>query len=217
MSDPQRLRGDWAPVDTGLLRDRRMRGLSAEAKLLHVAALLYANAQMTDGEITASDLRLVAAEADVETGHASELVSAGLWEGHRDYRIAAFAGLSREERLRRRDLARARKQRFQERHNEPAEPSPKASEAEVTRSETRSERDFPLTAEVRGQRREKESSENRVQTLSAHAHEGNGSKDPDETDGTDGTELGPGRRKYLEAKAQLVGAFSLPSDQETTE
>jgi hypothetical protein len=111
-----RLRGQWTPVPSGLFRDRRFRGLSKDARLLHLAAHLYANQAETDGELSATDLPLVVAEADADPGAVRELVAAGFWEDRGAVHVLLdFMGLPREVRDRRRDAARAR----QHRHRHP--------------------------------------------------------------------------------------------------
>jgi hypothetical protein len=115
-----RLRGSWAPIDTGFLRDHRVRRLSKAAKLLKLACDLRANESQTDGILGKSDLRLAAAEADLdakeEVAAVGELVSSGLLvRAGSDYVISDFRGLSRVERERHKEQARIRQARKRER------------------------------------------------------------------------------------------------------
>lgn len=115
-----RLRGSWAPIDTGLFRDRRVRLLSLTAKLLLVACNLRSNESMSDGSLTKSDLRLAAAEVDLEskeeTRAVADLLRAGFLQPVGiDYKLDDFRGVSRVERERRQEQGRDRKQRQRER------------------------------------------------------------------------------------------------------
>ena len=86
----------WVRLDDGFFTNPKVVSVSAEAKLLYLAALAYSSRELTDGLVSAGALRVITAVAEVRQPKraAVELVTAGLWEdsgpeGHRihDYHL----------------------------------------------------------------------------------------------------------------------------------
>lgn len=74
----------WLPLDVNYLRGPHMAGLGAPAKLLHLAGLLWAKENTSDGHLPAGVLPILRAEAGASTRHVRDLVRTGRWHeaGH---------------------------------------------------------------------------------------------------------------------------------------
>ncbi|WP_433426293.1 hypothetical protein ACQP1V_43225 (plasmid) [Microtetraspora malaysiensis] len=68
----------WVRIDDQFPVNRKVRPLSDKAFRLHVSALCWCNANLTDGCITTSELRYVS-DVSSPKRYARELVDAGLW------------------------------------------------------------------------------------------------------------------------------------------
>ncbi len=69
----------WVRLDDQWPRRPEIVVLSNDAKLLFLVGLTYSAAQLTNGWLPAESLRIVAADANVKAGVASELVARGRW------------------------------------------------------------------------------------------------------------------------------------------
>jgi hypothetical protein len=73
----------WARLDTGYLRNPKVRTVGAAGAMLHLASILHCVDQLTDGQIDDSSLTSLASDAGVgdrwRRRRAGELVDAGLW------------------------------------------------------------------------------------------------------------------------------------------
>lgn len=75
----------WAKLDDGFFRSRKARAAGRDGRALFVAGLCWCAGHLTDGLIAASDLGLIAAEAEVRAKPTMRrLVEVGLWHepGH---------------------------------------------------------------------------------------------------------------------------------------
>lgn len=70
----------WAKIDDQFFTHKKVIDLSKDAKLLYLVGLTHCSGQLTDGQITTSVLRVLAATVDVDRECVAELVSAGLWD-----------------------------------------------------------------------------------------------------------------------------------------
>src|SRR5688500_15573898 len=74
----------WIKLDDNFFSNRKIISLSKEAKLLHLAGLCYAGANLSDGVVPLGALRMIAAQASVTAPQKLivELKKAGLWRDH---------------------------------------------------------------------------------------------------------------------------------------
>lgn len=70
----------WFRMDNDFFHHRKIIDLPKDAKLLHVAAIAHASGNLTDGKLTAGDLRVITALVQVNAKHAQTLIQAGLWD-----------------------------------------------------------------------------------------------------------------------------------------
>ena len=74
----------WVKVDTSYFRNPKITVLTPTARLLHLASIMYAADQLTDGAITPRALDGLAADACIPKrsvpARVAELEEAGLWE-----------------------------------------------------------------------------------------------------------------------------------------
>lgn len=72
----------WAKIDDRFMRHPKIIAAGRDARDLYLAALLYCSENLTDGHVPAARLRLLAAEADIDSPleAAERLVEVGLWE-----------------------------------------------------------------------------------------------------------------------------------------
>ena len=72
----------WAKVDDRFMRHPKIIAAGRDARDLYLAALLYCSENLTDGHVPAARLRLLAAEADIDSPleAVERLVEVGLWE-----------------------------------------------------------------------------------------------------------------------------------------
>jgi hypothetical protein len=69
----------WVKLDDQFFTHPKVLDRTKDAKLLYMACLTYAAANLTDGYVSPAALRLSAAMVDVEMSVAAELVRCGLW------------------------------------------------------------------------------------------------------------------------------------------
>ena len=115
-----RLPKNYAPVDTNLFSDPKIRGLSPGAKLLFVAALLDSNKELSDGKLKRSDADHLTRLVNVKTTCRAELLGAGLWlETESGFEIVGFLdhNKSKAERKKAATDAKARYEEWLERHS----------------------------------------------------------------------------------------------------
>lgn len=74
----------WVKVDVAYLRNPKMRAVSPDARLLHLASILWTAEHLTDGILPRAVLRDLADTAQIDRRWASrralELVGARLWD-----------------------------------------------------------------------------------------------------------------------------------------
>jgi hypothetical protein len=75
----------WAGIEVDWFRNPQVRRLSSDAKLLFIAARLYASEHLTDGRIERDAVEMIAIEAKVSlaiplSALVNSLLAAGLWE-----------------------------------------------------------------------------------------------------------------------------------------
>ena len=74
----------WVKIDTSYLRNPKLARVSPPALLLHLASILYAAEQLTDGQISPHAINGLAADARISRRAVpkaiAELEAAGLWE-----------------------------------------------------------------------------------------------------------------------------------------
>jgi hypothetical protein len=112
-----RLPRNYAPIDTNLFSDSKIRGLSPGAKLLFVASLLDCNKEMTDGQLKRADVDHLARLVKARNSCRTELLSAGLWlESGTGFEVVGFLGhnKSRAEREAAAEAAAKRKREWLE-------------------------------------------------------------------------------------------------------
>jgi hypothetical protein len=74
----------WVKVDVGYMSHPKVLGLHANAKLLHIASILWTAEHLTDGYVPPRALRELSESVPIavrwRAHHASALVAAGLWD-----------------------------------------------------------------------------------------------------------------------------------------
>lgn len=99
----------WVKIDDAFFTNRKVEGLSKDAKLLFIAALTWCARELTDGFVSATGLRTSAALVDVKVTTAKQLVDAGLWskrsDGHDVHDYLEYQRTAEDERQRRREHA----------------------------------------------------------------------------------------------------------------
>lgn len=81
----------WVKLDDQFFSHPKVIDLNKEAKLLYLAGLTYCGANLTDGLLSRSSLRVVAALVDVSPKLSQDLVEAGLWvEDEAGFRVHDF-------------------------------------------------------------------------------------------------------------------------------
>lgn len=111
----------WVKLDDQFFAHPKIVDLPKDAKLLYLAGLTHAAAQLTDGRLSTGAVRIVAAMVDVDRTEAGVLVNAGLWDADDDgYVIHDFLQYNRSADQVKADRARAaeRQDRYRDRHNE---------------------------------------------------------------------------------------------------
>jgi hypothetical protein len=100
----------WVKLDDQFFTHPKVLDRTKDAKLLYMAGLTYAAANLTDGYLSPAALRLSAATVDVPTAVASELVEAGLWTvsrgGHQIHDYLEYNPSAEEVKAQRADNAR---------------------------------------------------------------------------------------------------------------
>ena len=120
----------WARLEDDYFRHRKVVGLSKDAKLLDLAAITFSSRELRDGVLMPADLRILAAEVDLEdvVAVADELVAAERWgKVDRHYVIHDYLKYnpSRAEVLAEREAARERRRTaLEKRKNGSAEKPP---------------------------------------------------------------------------------------------
>jgi hypothetical protein len=71
----------WVKLDDAFFRNPKVLAAGRDARDLYLAGLCFAGAQLTDGLIRTSAIRMLAAEADIDNGQAAalRLIDVGLW------------------------------------------------------------------------------------------------------------------------------------------
>lgn len=69
----------WLKIDDGFLEHERIEPLTDKALRLHLAGLLLSARKLTDGHISAKDVRIVTVQTGSRRRHLDELDQAGLW------------------------------------------------------------------------------------------------------------------------------------------
>ena len=69
----------WAKLDDQFVEHPRISPLSDKAFRLHVAAICHASRKLTDGHISATDIRILQALTRARTKHIEELLASGVW------------------------------------------------------------------------------------------------------------------------------------------
>lgn len=86
----------WVKLDDQFFANPKVIDLSKDAKLLYLGGLTHCAANLTDGALTGSALRVVSATVDVDRSYARELVQAGLWVVAEDgYRVHDYLKYNR--------------------------------------------------------------------------------------------------------------------------
>lgn len=107
---------DSAVVDTALIEDERLLTLPRGVRLLHLEALVWSKARLTDGEIPRGALRRMTDEDDPETA-ADQLVASGMWEATPKGWTIDYRGQMDRERVERRiESARKARDNYETRH-----------------------------------------------------------------------------------------------------
>jgi len=71
----------WARLDDNYFTHHKIAELSKDAKLLDLAAIAFSAREMRDGDLTRADIRVIAAQVDIDDPFtvATQLVTAGRW------------------------------------------------------------------------------------------------------------------------------------------
>lgn len=70
----------WVKLDDGFFRNRKARLAGKDGRALFLASCCYSAAALTDGHISAADLPVICADAEVRPAVAKKLVDVGLWD-----------------------------------------------------------------------------------------------------------------------------------------
>jgi hypothetical protein len=99
----------WVRIESGFFRHRKVLDLPLAAKLLFIGGLCYSAENGTDGHISKSALRVLAAELDVKPTMTRWLEDAGLWhkqaDGHDIHDYLVYQPSADQERQRRQENA----------------------------------------------------------------------------------------------------------------
>ena len=104
----------WVRIESGFFRHRKVLDLPLTSKLLFLGGLCYSAENGTDGHVSRSALRVLAAELDVKATAARHLEDAGLWhkqaDGHDIHDYLVYQPSAEQERQRRQEHAERMKQ-----------------------------------------------------------------------------------------------------------
>jgi hypothetical protein len=113
----------WARLDDSYFTHRKVAALSKDAKLLDLAGIAFSARELRNGELTRTDIRMIAAQVDVEdyAAVALELVKAGRWSrSDGGYTIHDYLKYnpSREQVLHEREMNAQRVEKWREKHKD---------------------------------------------------------------------------------------------------